>query len=169
MLEIGCGSGFYMKYAAEKNPALSALGLEFQPNVADVARRNIDEWGLQGRISIEAGDIRSKTPAERYDIVTLYNNIYYLPVDERVALFRHIGEFIKAGDVFVLTTCCQGGSLGVEALNLWGAATAKCGRLPKAEEMVNQLLEAGFKDAQATRLIPGDSFFAFRAYRGENA
>jgi SAM-dependent methyltransferase len=163
LLEIGCGSGFYMKYALEKNPALSATGLELQPNVAEVARRNLEGWGLQGRVNIETVDIRTKTPSERYDIVTLYNNIYYFPVDERVSLLRHIREFIEAGGVLLLTTCCQGGSLGVEALNLWGAATAKCGRLPKADEMVNQLLEAGYKDVQAIRLVPGESFFAFKA------
>src|SRR5208283_5275705 len=49
LLEIGCGSGYYIKYAANRNPSLAALGLELQPNVADVARRNISEWGLEGR------------------------------------------------------------------------------------------------------------------------
>ena len=60
LLEIGCGSGFYIKYAASRNPSLAALGLELQPNVADVARRNISEWDLQGRVRIEVGDIRLK-------------------------------------------------------------------------------------------------------------
>ena len=62
LLEIGCGSGFYIKYAANRNPSLTALGLELQPKVADAARRNIAEWGLDGRVRIETGDIRQKLP-----------------------------------------------------------------------------------------------------------
>ncbi len=166
LLEIGCGSGFYIKFAADKNPSLSALGLELQENVAAVARRNIEGWGLQDRVRIETGDIRSKAPDEGFDVVTLYNNIYYFPVEERVSLFGHIKEFIQPGGFLLVTTCCQGGSLGVEVLNLWGAATANCGRLPAADELVSQLQQAGFKDVQATRLIPGEAFFAFKAHRG---
>ena len=32
--EIGCGSGVYLRYAARRNPALTAVGVELQPAVA---------------------------------------------------------------------------------------------------------------------------------------
>lgn len=169
LLEIGCGSGFYIKYAATRNPSLAALGLELQPNVADVARRNISQWGLEGRVRIEVGDIRLKVPDECFSIVTLYNNIYYFPVESRVSLLQHIRRFIKPGGFLLLITCCQGGSLGVEILNLWGAATLTGGRLPGKHELVGQLHDAGFLDVQAIRLAPGEALFAFRARPGENA
>ena len=169
LLEIGCGSGFYIKYAANRNPSLVALGLELQPNVADVARRNISEWGLEGRVRIEAGDVRLKAPDECFSIVTLYNNIYYFPVESRVSLLQHIRQFIKPGGFLLLITCCQGGSLAVEVLNLWGAATSTGGRLPGKLELISQLHHAGFQDVQTIRLIPGEEFFAFKAVPGENA
>ena len=169
LLEIGCGSGFYIKYAANRNPSLVALGLELQPNVADVARRNIAEWGLQGRVRIEVGDIRLKAPNERFNIVTLYNNIYYFPVESRVSLLQHIRQFIKPRGFLLLITCCQGGSLGVEVLNLWGAATLSGGRLPGKQELISQLNRAGFQDVQTLRLIPGEGLFAFKALPKGNA
>lgn len=168
LLEIGCGSGSYIKYAANRNPALSAVGLELQPNVADVARRNISEWGLQGRVRIEEGDIRLKAPNEPFGIVTLYNNIYYFPVEDRVSVLQHIRQFIKAGGFLLLITWCQGGSLAVEVLNLWGAATLTGGRLPGKHELISHLHHAGFQDVQTIRLIPGEEFFAFKALSGQN-
>lgn len=162
LLEIGCGSGFYIKHAAE-NPSLTALGLEMQPNVADAARRNIAKWGLTERVRIEAGDIRERGPDERYDIVTLYNNIYYFPVEDRVSLLRHVKGFMNSDGFLLLTTCCQGGSLGVEVLNLWGAATATGGRLPKRDEIVRQLQDAGYKNVKTIRPMPGEAFYAFKA------
>lgn len=162
LLEIGCGSGFYIKHAAE-NPSLTALGLEMEPNVANAARRNITKWGLTERVRIETGDIRERVPDERYDIVTLYNNIYYFPVEDRVSLLRHVKGFMNSGGFLLLTTCCQGGSLGVEVLNLWGAATATCGRLPKRDEIVRQLQDAGYQNVKTIRPMPGEAFYAFKA------
>jgi SAM-dependent methyltransferase len=166
LLEIGCGSGIYLRYAAERNPSLTALGLELQSSVAEMARTNLRGWGLESRIKVETGDIREKTPDEPFDIATLYNNIYYFPVEERVTLLKHIVSFLRPGGFLLLTTCCQGGSLGAEALNLWGAATRGAGRLPGEEEMVSQLREAGYISVNTKSLIPGDRFVAFQAFRG---
>ena len=165
LLEIGCGSGVYLRYAAETNASLTALGIELQPAVAEVARTSLRNWGLQGRVNVETGDIRSKTPGELFDIATLYNNIYYFAVEERVSLLKHIASFLRSGGFLLLTTCCQGGSLGTEALNLWGAATSACGRLPAEDELVKQLRQAGYATVKTTNLIPGDRFIAFQAFR----
>ena len=107
-----------------------------------------------------------KRYGEVFDIATLYNNIYYFPVEERVALFERIGSFLRPGGFLLLTTCCQGGSLGVEALNLWGAATNGAGRLPAEEELVNQLRQAGYSTIKIRNLIPGDRFMSFQAFSG---
>jgi SAM-dependent methyltransferase len=165
LLEVGCGSAFYIKYAADRNPSLSAVGLELQANVADVARRNIREWGLSHRVAIEVGDVRKKVPDGSFDIVTLYNNIYYFAVEERVGLLTHLGQFLRGGGVLLLTTCCQGGNASIEVLNLWGAATASGGRLPAVGEMREQMRQAGYEPVRVTRLIPGDAYYAFAAYR----
>ncbi len=166
LLEIGCGSGIYLRHAAERNPSLTALGLELQSPVAEMARTNLRQWGLESRVKVETGDIRAKMPDEPFDIATLYNNIYYFPVEERVALLGHIASFLRPGGFLLLTTCCQGGSLGAEALNLWGAATCGAGRLPAEDELVAQLREAGYRMVETKNLLPGDRFVAFQAFRG---
>jgi cyclopropane fatty-acyl-phospholipid synthase-like methyltransferase len=165
LLEIGCGSGVYLRYATECNPSLTALAFELQLDVAEAARANLRQWGLESRVKVEAGDVRSKTPGELFDIATLYNNIYYFPVSERVDLLRHITGFLKPDGFLLLTTCCQGGSLGSEPLNLWGAATAGAGRLPREDELVSQLRQAGYSKLKATNLLPGDRFLSFQAFR----
>jgi len=166
LLEIGCGSGVYLRHAAERNPSLNALGLELQSAVAEIARTNLRDWGLESRITVDTGDIREKVPDAAFDIATLYNNIYYFPVEERVTLLKHIGGFLRRGGFLLLTTCCQGGSLGAEALNLWGAATRGAGRLPGENELVNQLREAGYGNVKTKNLLPGDKFVAFQAFNG---
>jgi len=165
LLEIGCGSGVYLRYAALRNPSLTALGLELQPAVAEMARTNLRNWGLEDRVKVEEGDFRAKAPGELFDIATLYNNIYYFPVAERVALLQRIAGFLSPGGFLLLTTCCQGGSLGTEALNLWGAATSGAGRLPAEDELVSQLRQAGYSTVKTKNLLPGDRFLAFQAFK----
>ena len=166
LLEIGCGSGIYLRYATGRNASLTAVGLELQPEVAEMARKNLRSWGLEGRVKVEDGDFRARIPGELFDIATLYNNIYYFPVEERVALLEHIGRFLRPGGFLLLTTCCQGGSLGTEALNLWGAGTKGAGRLPAELELVDQLRKAGYGRVKTRNMIPGERFVAFQAFRG---
>jgi SAM-dependent methyltransferase len=165
LLEIGCGSGVYMRYAAERNRSLTALGVELQSAVSEMARTNLRGWGLESRVKVETGDIREKAPDEPFDIATLYNNIYYFPVEERVGLLEHIRSFLRPGGFLLLTTCCQSGSLAAEVLNLWGAATCGAGRLPAEDELVSQLREAGYSTVKTKSLLPGERFVSFQAFR----
>ncbi|PAJ81533.1 hypothetical protein CJO71_07940 [Burkholderia ubonensis] len=163
LLEIGCGSGVYIRHAAERNPRLVALGLELQENVAQIARDNLKQWGLSNHIEISVGDIRTIPIESKFDAVTLHNNIYYFTVEERVRVLDRIRGFLKEGGELIITTCCQGGNLGIEALNLWAASNLHGGRLPETAEMIHQLRQAGYEEVESSQLIPGDSFYAFRA------
>ena len=165
LLEIGCGSAVYIRYAATQNPQLTALGLELQDDVTLRAQDNVRAWGLQDRVRIETRDILTMQGEPAYDVATLYNNIYYFPVAERVALLAHIARLLRPGGALLLVTCCQGGSPGIQALNLWGASNAHGGRLPGVAEMREQLTRAGYASVDTMRLIPGDAFFAFYARR----
>jgi hypothetical protein len=50
-----------------------------------------------------------------------------------------------------------------EILSLWGAITEGCGRLPDPDELVEQLSQAGFQQANARNLMPGQGFHRFLA------
>jgi SAM-dependent methyltransferase len=163
LLEIGCGSGTHIRRAAARNPELTALGLELQPAVAATARANLQAWGLSDRATVETIDVRDAPPGEPFDLATLHNNVYYFPVAERVALLRRVRAMVRPGGALLVTTGCQGGSLAMDALNLWAAATDGCGRLPSPAELVAQLEEAGWSSVALRRLLPGESYFAFTA------
>jgi SAM-dependent methyltransferase len=161
LLEIGCGAAAYIRCAARWNPELTAVGVELQAEAAALATENIARWNLGPRVSIAVGDIRRLTPDPAFDLATLHQNIYYFPVAERTGLLRHVRSFLKTGGRLLLTTVCQGRGSTAAVLDLWGAMTAGCGRLPEAAEMVAQIETAGFAGVTARRLIPGESFYAF--------
>jgi protein-L-isoaspartate O-methyltransferase len=165
LLEVGSGSGAYLRYATSRNPALTALGLELQAEVAEMANRNLEAWGVSDRARVEFCDVREREPEASFDIATLLNNIYYFEVSERVALFRRLRGFLKPGGKLLLITGCRGGSPIMQTLDLWSAATEGCGRLPTPEELESQLREAGFASVSTREPVPGESFCAVVATR----
>lgn len=165
LLDVGCGSGTYIRYAAQRNPELTALGLELQPEVAAFARENLRQWGMEARARVESGDIRERPPCAEFDTVMLNNNIYYFPVEKRVELIRHLGAFLKPGGHLLITTACLGRNVFSGLLDIWSAGCEGCGRLPAPGEMLAQMRAAGFADHRAKRMVPFIPLYAFIARR----
>jgi 4-hydroxy-2,2'-bipyrrole-5-carbaldehyde O-methyltransferase len=167
LLEVGCGSGVYLRFAAARNPELTALGLELQPEVAARARANLEGWGVGARVKVEAQDLRQRSPEPAYELVTLHNNIYYFPVAERVAVLRHAAGFLAPGGTLLVTTAVPGGSPTGAVLHLWGEATQGCGGLPEPEALCAQLREAGLEGVESRNVgAPVERFYAFVGRRG---
>ena len=163
LLEVGCGSGIYIQRACTRNPELRAVGLELQEKVAAVARSNIQVWGLENRATIEHADVRNYATNQKFDLVTLHQNIYYFPVQERENLLRHLKEYLKLRGQILLTSACLGGGPGIQGLNIQVSTTEGLSPLPDPDQLCQQLDAAGFVDVNAWRLIPFESVWAFRA------
>jgi SAM-dependent methyltransferase len=165
LLEVGCGSGVYIRRACLRNPELQAVGLELQPVVADLARKNLQAWGLAERIMVETADVRTYTSPERFDLVTLHNNIYYFPIPERLDLIRQLVNFLNPGGKILVTSACQGFQ-STMMLNLWGQMTDGMGALPEPDDLCDLMGQAGLTDLQKTELLPGGGFYSFVGSRG---
>jgi 4-hydroxy-2,2'-bipyrrole-5-carbaldehyde O-methyltransferase len=163
LLEVGCGSGVYIHRACTRNPELRAVGLELQEKVAAVARKNIQAWGLENRATIEHSDVRNYATSQKFDLVTLHQNIYYFPVPEREHLLRHLKESLKPGGQVLLTSVCQGGGPGIQGLNLQVSTTEGLSPLPDPDQLCQQLKAAGFVGVKTKRLVPFESVWAFNA------
>ncbi len=163
LLEVGCGSGTYIRHACSRNPELRAWGLELQEKVAEGARKNLKEWGLAGRAAVEHCDIRNFRPERQFDLVTFHQNIYYFSPADRVGLGRLALGLLKPGGSVLLTSLGQRGGPAVQAVDIWVSTTEGYGPLPDPDELCRQLREAGFVDVRKKRLIPFDSFWAFTA------
>lgn len=161
LLEIGCGSGIYVRHAAMANRRLTAVAVDFQAEVAEEAAANIAAWGLSDRVEVRRADVRELHLEPQFDLVTMHNNIYYFPVEERTALLEHARSLLAPGGRLLLTTSCRGGTLSMEVLNLWFEFADFGGPLPEADDLAARLRAAGFDDVHTRRLIPGDQFCSF--------
>jgi len=164
LLEIGCGSGVYIKRACERNPLLRATGLELQDSVAEYARKNMREWGIADRVTIVHADVRRYKNDIPYDTVTLHNLIYYFPARDRTDVLRALSDFLTPDGKLLLTTLAPANDASLRLMNLWTSMTEGYGPLPSTEEMRAHLSDAGFSTVTAEQLIP--AYWLFTARKG---
>jgi tRNA1(Val) A37 N6-methylase TrmN6 len=68
VLELGTGAGAGLLCLARRLPQIAGVGVERDPEMAELARRNVASNGLQDRLSILTGDILTALPAAgRFD------------------------------------------------------------------------------------------------------
>lgn len=161
LLEVGCGSGVYIKRACDRNPNLMVTGLELQKQVADFARDNTAIWQIDNRVRIENIDVRQFQSDKTFDIITFFNLIYYFPENERTDLLRNLGSLLETGGQLILTTLCPANDPSIQLMNLWSSMTDGFGPLPDPDNVCDQLNDAGFVEIQFEKLIP--AFYLFKA------
>lgn len=164
-LELGCGNGRYIRHACAQNPQLNAVGVDLDPQVAEHAQAELAAAGLDSRARAIAGDLRTVELEERFDRVTMFNLIYYFPVEERAALIERVASWVDPGGTVLISSMCQGGTLGANVLDVWFSSLRECGPLPEPEAVVEALRAAGLETEAPRRVLPGEAFFLFVARR----
>jgi tRNA1(Val) A37 N6-methylase TrmN6 len=79
IVDLGCGVGGAALCAATRLPEAQVVGVERDPVLADLARQNVAQNDLKGRVEIVTADIRAAAPGEAFDAVIA--NPPYLEAD----------------------------------------------------------------------------------------
>jgi cyclopropane fatty-acyl-phospholipid synthase-like methyltransferase len=159
LLDVGGGSGAYSIAFARASAKLQAELLDLE-TVLPIAQSHIEKAGLAGRIKTGAGDLRSGTLGEGFDLVFVSAICHMLSPEENLDLLKRchaalapngrvvIQDFILEAD----KTAPK--SAALFALNMLVGTEA--GSSYSEEEYSTWLRAAGFQDVRRVRL-PGPS------------
>lgn len=166
-LDIGCGTGIYLKKAVETNPHLDGIGIEMDSRVILNARENIQRWGIAEKVRIIEGDIRNPPSelSDSYDLITFFNAIYYLTVEERIGVFTRLHKLLSDSGKLIIVSSFRGGAMDMATANLNFATSCLngCTPLPTVMQIKEQLLSCGFDQISTASLLPGGSVFRISA------
>ena len=165
VLDVGCGTGVYARIVADLSPHVLVDGIDLAPAVIDAAQAEVRAAGLEDRIRLHTGDVRTWTPeaGAGYDLILLLNNIYYFPRGERDALYRRLGSLLTRPGHLIVTALAAPGSVAAAHLNFMLACQAGAAALPRGGELEGDLAEAGFAAIRAQPIVPAEPFMAVRA------
>jgi predicted O-methyltransferase YrrM len=169
VLDVGCGAGQNLAAMLAAAPVAEGTGVEVDEAVADLAERLLAQRGLAGRARVLRGDVMALAAGGEaggpYDLALLANVVYYLPLPERVSLFRALAGLLSEGGALLVTTTAATPDPFSRHFDLLLRAQGKGMELPEVEPLRRQLAEAGLRPAPARRLVPGQPLVAVVARR----
>jgi SAM-dependent methyltransferase len=107
VLEVGCGSGVFLRAAADRGAHVT--GLDASSSLLEIARRRVPE------ADITLGDLQSLPYAdEMFDVVAGFNAFFF--ADDMVAALREAGRVARSGGAVVIQVWGLHGSCTLDAI-----------------------------------------------------
>ncbi len=101
LLDVGGGTGSWSIAVARRYPQLEATVLEL-PAVAPVARRKIEESGLDSRVGVVTGDAMAEELPSGYDVFLVANLVHYWSPEQNLDLLRRVRRAAEPGSHLLL-------------------------------------------------------------------
>jgi len=154
ILEIGCGSGVYLKYYADINPDNHGIAIDVNEEAANMAREFTVKNKIDKNFKVIHGNVLTSKSLENgsFDLITSFSNIYYFPEEEKARLLSKVLGLLKSGGEFIMATGLKSESLASSYLDLIFSATTGLYPLPKLEELLSALYAAGFTKVRTVNL-----------------
>ncbi len=149
-LDLGSGAGVLCVLLAAKAPELGILGLELQPDFADLSRRNLVENRLEGRVSIETADLRRHREllaAESFDLVV--SNPPYFAESTGYSAPEVARSAAREEKTCTLTDLCAAARWALR----WGGRFALVHRPERLSEIFCAMTEAGIEPKRLREVV----------------
>jgi ubiquinone/menaquinone biosynthesis C-methylase UbiE len=107
LVDIGCGTGRFLREVKANYPRLRVSGLDLSPHYLEVARCGLEPWS---RVRLVEGAAEAMPFADRaFDAATAVYLFHELPPPVRRAVAGEIARIVKPGGILVLVDSLQTG------------------------------------------------------------
>jgi SAM-dependent methyltransferase len=148
-LDIGCGNGYAVRWAADAAPGGLAIGLDVSPDMIALAQRHSEGYDNVRFAVAEFGTSSVASVAAPFDAIFSMEVFYYLPdlpaaLWETLKLLKPAGRFACAVDYYGENTASHSwpADLGVAMILLdeagWRAAFERAGFVNVRQERIRQ-------------------------------
>lgn len=107
LLDVGCGTGAFLRDVKRNHPRLSVTGLDLSAPYLAVAGRRLADWS---RVELTEGAAEAMPfPDAGFDVVTCIYLLHELPPRTRRAVAAEIARVLKPGGTLILVDSLQTG------------------------------------------------------------
>ncbi len=162
ILEIGCGTGEYLKYYNKKNSLNHGIAIDIDEAVVLEAKENIAINNLDRKYDVLIENILQ--PSDKlinqapFDLITLFQNIYYFNNTQRIELFKNIKKLMSKSGKLAILSAFKSNSKRSSYFDIILKSTYGCVALPKFDEIRNELKLIGFNYVEKTNMTLDNSF-----------
>jgi len=107
IIDLGCGGGRNAGALLKKYPDTKVTALDYSDVSVEKARAFNAEAVDKGQMTVTRGDVSAlDLPAEKYDLATAFETIYFWPGLERC--FGEVAKILKPGGLFMIVNESDG-------------------------------------------------------------
>jgi cyclopropane fatty-acyl-phospholipid synthase-like methyltransferase len=165
VLDVGCGTGVYLRELLRLLPGTTGVGIDLAEDVIATARTRLDEWRLSKRATVHQADLRTWETAQSFDLISMLNCVYYFPDADLSAVLAHVRELLTDDGRLVLTTLVTQGSVAAAHLDLMLRVQDPPAALHTINRLHQQLRQAGFTISVCRRIVPTEPFWGIIAQK----
>ena len=159
MLDLGGGIGTYAVSFCKRYSGLHGVVFDL-PDVARLARRNIQKAGLQKRVSVAAGEcLADDLPTGPFDLVFISNLLHiYNKADCKRIVKKAVSVLAKGGTLVVHDYIFGiGDSVSVSLFDMTMLIGTPQGRCYEQGDIASWLRAAGIKKIKSAEILAGTS------------
>ena len=163
VLEVGCGTGRFLKHLAKAWPDAHCTGADIDPTGIEIAKQRIGEAGLDARVEVIESDVADLPPAS-FDAVVMIEVLHEIAPQIRQHVINGCAQVLKPGGWLLIVDETYPSTVeeaqrpefqfplqtGFEEMT-WGNV------IPTREEQETLLSTAGF-DGTPNRVVIGEGF-----------
>jgi len=169
VLDVGCGSGFFLRSVNNLNSNANGIGLDIDEAVVDQAKSNIETWGLAEKFEIHHGNISSlSNKTGLFDLISLINILYYFNEEDRFDLLKNLCQRLAPNGILVIVMNfhSKGKDVGAANLNVVNNSLKGLNPLPNIDGIISLLNQCGLSKINTHQFMPRSSFLGIAAYKG---
>lgn len=103
VMVVGCGTGMELTTFGKRMLNWQLTGVDPSQEMIKIAKANIDDHGLNNRVTLYNGFVDSLPEEERYDVATLIFVLRFIADDrKKLSLFKDIAKRLRTGAKLVL-------------------------------------------------------------------
>lgn len=152
LVDIGCGWGGMLAYAARKNPAITGVGITLSTEQYEFARARLRTEGLSDRIKIYLSDYRQFNGS--YDFLVSIGMFEHVGRESYPIFFEKAAELLKPGGIGLLHTIGLEEEPDIKPDPWVGKYIFPGSRLPRLEELSRELRAQSFTVGHVENLRP---------------
>ncbi len=162
ILEIGCGTGEYLKYYNKRNSLNHGIAIDIDEAVALQAKENIINQNLNLKYDVLIENILN--PSDKlinqspFDLITLFQNIYYFNGAQRIERVAIVKRKKKKKGKLAIVSAFKSKSKRSPYFDIILKSTHGCVALPKIDEIRDELKLVGFQNVEKISLALDNSF-----------
>ena len=140
-VDLGCGGGRNAGELLKRFPRAHVTAVDYSELSVEKAREYNRDMIAAGRCEVQQGDVSNlKLPAERFDLATAFETIYFWPGLERC--FSQVARVLRPGGIFMI--CNE--SDGTDATSLKFEKIIDGMKNHTAQQIETALRAAGFSE-----------------------